>query len=421
MGFFGDLHMSCRSNQKRLSWDKPYRAAPPFHAHRRVRLAATRQRWAYSPGVHGPDRALSTTWPGQSKALRGWRAPTSRSNSLGSAATTTVTPTYFGAGGTFTPSPVALPAGAVNPGATFTYRPATIGSITITTTNARSLSDPAGLIFTSKSTSGATAYDELPGPLLFAWSGAGQISGGYGATGDWADIERSSDGSTETFALSAGIPPFSSISGFLQGGTGTVTKLYSEDPSSNNAITFSGRNAPQIILNDYNGNACLRFAHTGGNDTGLATPASINDLSGASIFSVAEVPSVGGNAGDLAVFANQLYYPNNNGVLSEGWIAPTAASAMSANNALHAYYATIQMGDIANGLQTFVDGSRQAVGPSVDALMPVTSALDIGFLRWYEPAGFYGDVCELVVSAGAAGPNDISRAHALDRSNWGTP
>lgn len=65
------------------------------------------------------------------------------------ATTTTVTPSDGGAGGTFTPTTVALAADSSTDTKTFTYTPTSDGTVTISVTNNRSLTNPSSIQYTS--------------------------------------------------------------------------------------------------------------------------------------------------------------------------------------------------------------------------------------------------------------------------------
>lgn len=101
--------------------------------------------------------------------------------------TVTVTPSDGGAGGTFTPSSVAINSGS--PTATFTYTPASTGAKTISVTNNGSLSNPSNISYTSNS--------NLPGKptsvVASAGSGAASVTFTPGDTG----------GATVTYTVTA--------------------------------------------------------------------------------------------------------------------------------------------------------------------------------------------------------------------------
>lgn len=63
--------------------------------------------------------------------------------------TVTVTPSDGGAGGTFTPTTRVLAADTAGVTGTFTYTPGSDGTVTISVTNNRSLTNPASLTYTS--------------------------------------------------------------------------------------------------------------------------------------------------------------------------------------------------------------------------------------------------------------------------------
>jgi hypothetical protein len=78
------------------------------------------------------------------------------------AGTVTITPSDGGAGGTFTPSTVALTTAA--PSSTFTYTPISTGNKTISVTNGGTLTDPGSLVYA------VTAMQHLLTTLITYWA-----------------------------------------------------------------------------------------------------------------------------------------------------------------------------------------------------------------------------------------------------------
>lgn len=154
--------------------------------------------------------ASTYTLSGPSSGVLGAVSPAFTVTAVNSlAAAVTVTPSDSGAGGTFAPSSVSLPAG-LNKSATFTYLPSGAGTKTISTANGGGLTNPSAISFMV--TSGQTfapnnaAIVHSPGNWLVGSSSAKTINAG-------AYFQTLFTGSTAilTFDLSANSTPLPQI------------------------------------------------------------------------------------------------------------------------------------------------------------------------------------------------------------------
>jgi hypothetical protein len=102
----------------------------------------------------------------------------------------TVTPNAGGGGGTFTPVSVVLTTAA--PSATFTYTPSFAGTKTISCTNDKGLTNPAGLIYT-------VSFSPADIPGLQAWWKADALALADGASvSTWPDSSGNGHNATQT-------------------------------------------------------------------------------------------------------------------------------------------------------------------------------------------------------------------------------
>ncbi len=139
------------------------------------------------------------------------------------AASTIVTPSDGGNGGTFTPTTVTLSSGT--PTATFTYTPASTGTKTISVTNNQSLSNPSSLSYVS---SNAATAVTLSGPSSgsVAFASTNFTVGADGAISGTVTVTPSDSSGGGTFtptsvAISAGSPTATFT--YTAGSTGTKT------------------------------------------------------------------------------------------------------------------------------------------------------------------------------------------------------
>jgi hypothetical protein len=115
----------------------------------------------YTSGVASTATALTMTGPTSGVAGTASTIFTVTPNAA-TAASTIVTPSDGGAGGTFSPTSLTFALGATV-GQTFTYTAASAGAKTISITNNQSLTNPANITFTASASSAATTYT-LSGP-----------------------------------------------------------------------------------------------------------------------------------------------------------------------------------------------------------------------------------------------------------------
>lgn len=333
----------------------------------------------------------------------------------------TVTPSDGGGGGTFSPTTITLASGTFNPTGNFTYTPASTGSKTISVTNSGTLTNPASQTFTSVTTSGVSAFEEMSGTVGFAWAPFKLIST-YSATGNSFTALRSSDSTSMTFALSGGALDQTAVTTFCgaysAGVTAngcTVTHLYDQSGNANDGVLVGGRGGPVPHVNGKNSLMTLHWATNP--DTCLGTPFALSNR-GATLFMIAQ-PTVNNDAYAIAMAGN-IYYPDVIGTLQLSWINTRAPAGLTDTTAFHSDAAVIGVGDFPTSTLTYVDGSQISAYPSID-FTGGSSTMDIGCFRQASPAAFSGEIGQVVAVLGAASTGDISRAHSADVSKWATP
>lgn len=330
----------------------------------------------------------------------------------------TITPSDGGGGGAFSPATGTLTSGTFNPFVNFTYTPASAGTKTISFSDGGGLTQAMGSqSYVSVATAGLSAFEQMPGTVLFAWAPYKLIST-YSATGNALDVKRASDNTTQTFAFSGGILNQAAITTFCTATTCAATKLYDQSGNGNHCVPFAGRASPPVVVNGQNSLLTLSF---GSPDAGCASPTVITGLAGASIFAVAKVSST--STGKLTNFADQWSWPSGtspNTTTSPMTNIPLAVG-MTDTTAYHDYGVNIASGDFNNFFNSFVDGATFATGPSNDQTIWPTHTLDVGFNRNFSPDGFFGFVGQLVVVGGYASAGDISRESAATIVKWATP
>lgn len=336
------------------------------------------------------------------------------------------------AAGTFSPTSITLSADTFNPMGTFTYTPAATGVITISVsavgeTNGTTLTNPPSISYTSLTTSGTSVYEQAAAPLLFAWAPF-QLISTYSASGNCLTIKRLSDNTSETFAFTTGSLNLAAISTFLSGTTGIVTELYDQSGNANNAITYTNRDPPGIILDAQNSLPVLSFAISGGisgNDQGLTLTNQVLGTSpGVSIFFVGKIGQVNPvwiMAGVAQTGGTNFAY-GDNGQMANAGMPYFFTLDMTDTTMYHSYGVNTGMGDYVGSAAAYIDGNVVSTGGSVDLINPIGQChFDIGMFRNYQPDGYTGTMGQIVAFNGCTTASDAARFAVLDSTNWGTP
>jgi len=324
--------------------------------------------------------------------------------------------------GVFSPSSSVFPAHTFNPFTAFTLTPTSTGSLTCSISAGGALTDPPPLSYLSLSTASLSAYELMPGPIVFAWAPFKLIST-YSSTGSCVAIMRASDSTTQTFSFSGGVLNQSAITTFLSGTTGQVTELFDQSGAGNNATIYIDtahgpqRPGPTPIVNGQNSLLTLQFS-SGPPDTALASSASVNGGSGVSAFIVAKPNSA--TESDILSFIGNWTYPSVNTVGNPNTNI-TIPCGLTDTTSYHSDAVVLQQGDFPDFTTTYVDGAQIATMPGCDNTLQISSTLDLGFFRYFQPASYQGYLGQIVLIGSAVSSGDVTRAHTLDKANWNTP
>ena len=154
-------------------------------------------------------------------------------NNQGPVSDTTITFSDGGAGGTFSPTTATLKAGSTKE-VDVTYTPAAAGTVTITTTNNTSLTDPAALTITVEAATPTTAYT-LKAPATAYVTQAVEIDLTPNGTGTTADV-------TVTLSDNGAGGAFSSTTVTFKAGDASTQKV-TYTPASATTISISATNS----------------------------------------------------------------------------------------------------------------------------------------------------------------------------------
>lgn len=344
--------------------------------------------------------------------------------------THTITPTMGTVAGAWSPSTATLAQNTFNPVVTFKFTPSGTGTGSATFVDGGGLTSAMGAqSYVSLATSGKSVYQYMSSPLLFFWAPKKVIST-YSATGN-SLIAKGGDGTSQTFALSGGALDQSALNTFcLAHGTLAqcqATRLYDQSGNANDCVaptnaTFTQPLGPTFNINGQNSLLTLKY---GSNSlpTGCATTVSILNLTGTSLFSVANMSSTNSSFLDNFIIltgGNAWTWPaGSNAVTSP--LSGLSGSAGIIASAYHNYAQVVQAGDFNNFSSAYVDGGTASAIPSTDQAMWIDQAMDHGYNRYSAGNYFIGSEGQFAVVGGAASSGDIARAATEDAIRWNIP
>jgi len=173
---------------------------------------------------------------------------------------------------------------------------------------------------------------------------------------------------------------------------------------------------PQLVLTDGSSSPRARIHFDGHRRMDAKSP--IDGLTGQTLLTVMSTSSAAGDSDRLLswAFVQNVVFP-----MSGGYLTSDSSDALSLNVSsaagFHRYAGRWQGATATNGKSTFRDNVHiGSASTSAGALnFQYRDVLNIGWFRWYSPV-FNGDVCEIIIFAGALSDGDLQRFDESERS-----
>ncbi|WP_435126740.1 glycoside hydrolase family 5 protein [Actinacidiphila sp. bgisy144] len=307
----------------------------------------------------------------------------------------TVVPTDSGAGGTFSPATLSMPAG-FNGLATFTYKAAGASTYDIGLTNSSGLTNPAPVGYSTRT----DPYSALDPATVLNVLATQRLYSPY--VGDAVTLRRASDGATKSFGFTAADAlDTAAVTAWAGVSTVNVVTLYDQGPkaghagvivtsnhegSGNTQLPSSTADYPQLVLEGLGSAPVLRF-----NKNRMDAVSPIDGLTGFTCFTVAK-PTTKSSMNRLLSWHLTQYLLMTGGAAGTFQMTGEPDLDMGIDPSAWHIYAVRWSGG--GTLATYVDGVQVATATAQTSKITFQydNHVNIGYFRWYPNVYYAGDV-----------------------------